>query len=179
MTTALRHLRRRATRWAPTIALLATTTLSASACSYGAGQVAPTSGAAGSPAHRATGIARTGGGTPIRIVIGDTVLDATLGDNAPARDLVSRLPLTLRFSDLGGQEKVGHLDHPLSTEGMPAGDNPVPRDIGYYAPWGNLVFYYGDIGYWDGIERIGQFTGAVAAIRNQRGDFTAIVELAR
>lgn len=41
-------------------------------------------------------------------------------------------------------------------EGMPEGDDPIPGDIGWYAPWGNVVLYYGDVGYSGGIARIGR-----------------------
>ncbi|MEU6354694.1 cyclophilin-like fold protein [Streptomyces sp. NPDC047072] len=122
---------------------------------------------------------RTANSTPIRITIGDTVLSARLWDNATARDLVRQLPVTVEFSDLMNAEKAGHLPRDLSTDGMPEGDDPQSRDIGYYAPWGNLVFYYGDVDYWDGIVRIGQFDGDVDAIADQPDGFRARVELAR
>jgi hypothetical protein len=44
-------------------------------------------------------------------------------------------------------------------EGVPAGDDPEINDLGYYAPSGDLVFYYGDVGYFNGIVRIGCFSG--------------------
>lgn len=122
---------------------------------------------------------RTADSTPIRVTIGDTVLSARLWDNATARDLIGQLPVTVEFSDLMDAEKAGHLPQELSTDGMPEGDDPRPRDIGYYAPWGNLVFYYGDVDYWDGIVRIGQFDGDVeAAIADLPDGFRARVELA-
>lgn len=52
--------------------------------------------------------------------------------------------------------KVAELSQPLTMDGVPAGDDPDINDIGYYAPAQNLVFYYGDVGYWNGIVRIGQ-----------------------
>jgi hypothetical protein len=62
-------------------------------------------------------------------------------------------------------------------DGVPGGDDPAPRDIGYYAPSGDLVFYYDDVGYFPGIVRLGQFDGSVDAIQSQTGDFAATVEL--
>jgi hypothetical protein len=53
-----------------------------------------------------------------------------------------------------------------------------PRDIGYYNPSGDLVFYYGGVGYFNGIVRIGQFDGNMDAITSQTGDLTATIELA-
>jgi hypothetical protein len=118
------------------------------------------------------------GETQIRIFIGDTVLDGRLWDNATARDLIAQLPLTLTFRDFNGVEKIGQLPRKLSMDGVPAGDDPFPRDIGYYNPSGDLVFYYDDVGYFTGIVRIGQFDGNMDAITSQSGDFTARIELA-
>lgn len=115
-------------------------------------------------------------GTQIRVTVGDTVLLGRLWDNATARDLMGRLPLTISFSDFNSVEKIARLPSGLSLDGVPEGDDPAPGDIGYYAPSRDLVFYYGDVGYFAGIVRIGQFDGNVDAIGNQTGDFTATVE---
>ncbi len=117
--------------------------------------------------------------TPIRVIIGNTVLTGRLWNNATARDLIAQLPLTLTFRDFNGVEKIAQLPRKLSMDGVPAGDDPLPRDIGYYAPSGDLVFYYGDVGYFNGIVRIGQFDGNMVAITSQTGDFTARIELVK
>jgi len=117
------------------------------------------------------------GETQIRVIIEDTVLIGQLWDNATARDLITQLPLTLTFRDYNRVEKIGQLPRELSMEGVPAGDDPLPRDIGYYNPTGVLVFYYDDVGYFPGIVRIGQFEGNMDAITSQTGDFTARIEL--
>ena len=91
----------------------------------------PTDGGTPMPASQPTT-----GETRIRVIIGDTVLTGRLWDNATARDLIAQLPLTLTFSDFNGLEKIAPLPRKLSTEGVPAGADPLPRDIGYYAPCG-------------------------------------------
>ncbi len=116
--------------------------------------------------------------TPIQVIIGDTVLTGRLWNNATARDLIAQLPLTLTFRDFNNLEKIASLPRTLSTDGVPEGDDPFPRDIGYYAPSRDLVFYYDDVGYFNGIVRIGQFDGNMDAISSQAGDFTARIELA-
>jgi hypothetical protein len=115
--------------------------------------------------------------TPIRVIIEDTVMTGRLWNNATARDLIAQLPLTLTFRDFNGVEKIAQLPRKLSMDGVPAGDDPFPRDIGYYNPSGNLVFYYDDVGYFTGIVRIGQFDGDMDAITSQTGNFTARIEL--
>jgi hypothetical protein len=112
----------------------------------------------------------------ITIGIGDTVLDARLWDNPTSRDLIAQLPLTLEFRDLNNVEKIARLPRELTMDGVPEGDDPEPQDIGYYAPSGDLVLYYGDVGYWDGIVRLGTVVGDMQAIRNQTGTFAATIK---
>jgi len=95
--------------------------------------------------------------TDIIITIGDTALPVQLWNNSAARDLAARLPLTLTFSDYNAVEKTARVDQALTTDGMPAGDDPSPGEIGWYAPSSDLVLYYGDVGYWNGIYRLGTF----------------------
>ena len=97
--------------------------------------------------------------TTIRITVDDEVITARLADNPTAQDLVDQLPLTLNIRDFNRLEKVAKLPQPLTMEGVPAGDDPEINDLGYYAPSGDLVFYYGDVGYFNGIVRIGRFSG--------------------
>ena len=104
------------------------------------------------------------------------MLNGRLWNNAAGRDLASRLPVRLTFRDLSNQEKIGHLQKPLSMEGLPAGDDPAPGDIGWYEPWGNVVFYYGDVGYWEGIARIGTFDSGIDIVAAQNHDFSATIE---
>ena len=118
-------------------------------------------------------------GTPIRITFGYTDLTARLHDNATARDLAAQLPLTLTFSDLNNVEKFAPLPRELSLEGAPEGDDPVVGDIGYWSPDGNLVFYYGDVGFWNGIVRIGEFDGDLDALERQSDDFSVTLERAQ
>jgi hypothetical protein len=75
-------------------------------------------------------------------------------------------------------EKTAPLPRELSLEGAPEGDDPEVEDIGYWSPDGNLVFYYGDVGFWNGIVRIGEFDGEMDAIERQSDDFSVTLERA-
>jgi len=106
--------------------------------------------------------------TDIRILIDGRPVRAQLADNPTARALADRLPLTLSFRDLDGVEKIAKLAEPLTTDGVPDGADPDIADIGYYAPTQDLVLYYGDVGYWDGIVRIGRYDDShVSHVRDQ------------
>lgn len=99
-------------------------------------------------------------GTAVTVTIGDTTLQGQLWDSPAARDLATRLPLTLTFVDYNAVEKTASIDPALTMDGMPAGDDPNPGEIGWYAPTSDLVLYYGDVGYWNGIARLGTFDHA-------------------
>ena len=127
----------------------------------------------GSPGSSA---GETRDGLRIQLVIDGARLTATLLDTAASRDLVAQLPLTLTMSDHGSVEKTGELPARLSTAGAPRGADPSIGDIGYYAPWNNLVLYYGDQGYYDGIVRLGTLDGGVDEIARQPGDVTVTIQ---
>ncbi|WP_396834562.1 cyclophilin-like fold protein [Mycobacterium sp. ITM-2016-00316] len=85
--------------------------------------------------------------------------------------------MTLTFADLHGVEKGAPLPRKLSVDGMPEGDDPQVGDLGYWAPDGNLVLYYGKVGYWTGIMRVGRIDGDMQAVAALSGDFDATVDL--
>ena len=117
--------------------------------------------------------------TPVRISFGDTELTARLHDNATARDLAAQLPLTLTFRDHNNVEKTAPLPRELPLGGAPEGHDPATGDISYWAPGGDLVFYYdSDAPFFNGIVRIGEFDGEMEAIERQGGDFSATIERA-
>ena len=113
----------------------------------------------------------------VRITVADQTITAQLADNPTAQDLTDQLPLTLTFHDFNHVEKVAELPRPLTMEGVPAGDDPDINDIGYYAPSRSLVFYYGDVGYWTGIVRIGRFTDQdIELIERQPDGFQVTIQ---
>jgi hypothetical protein len=106
----------------------------------------------------------------MQITIGDQHFQATLDDSAATRDLAAQLPLTVEMSDHGGVEKTGPLPSPLSLDRQPAGADPNVGDVGFYAPGNDLVLYYGDQSYYNGIVVLGRMSGdAAERIANMDG----------
>jgi hypothetical protein len=91
----------------------------------------------------------------IDIDVEGAVITATLDDSPAARDFASLLPLALTLEDYHSTEKISQLPRKLSTQGAPAGIDPSPGDITYYAPWGNLAIFYKDFGYSSGLVKLG------------------------
>jgi hypothetical protein len=86
-------------------------------------------------------------------------------------------PLTLRFRDFNHVEKIAKLPRPLTMAGVPAGDDPEINDIGYYAPSGDLVLYCGDVGYFNGIVRIGRLDAEdMSVIERQPDGFELMID---
>ena len=99
------------------------------------------------------------------MVDGRELASATLTDNATARDFLALLPLAVTLEDYAATEKITVLPRKLSTEGAPAGSDPSPGDIAYYAPWGNLAIFYKDAGHASGLVLLGRVDSPIEAVR--------------
>lgn len=136
------------------------TTSGVPAVASGGGSAA--SGEGGSEASgRAPAAARA-----VRITVDGSAFAGRLDDTPTARALAAQLPLTVDMGDHGGAEKTGALPRRLTTAGAPDAHDPRAGDLGYYAPGGDLVLYYDDAApVFDGIVRIGRFSGDLDALR--------------
>ena len=92
----------------------------------------------------------------IRLAFADQDFTATLGDNPTARDFQTRLPLDLKIEDYGSHEKIAYLPKKLTQTGAGPIDTPLPGDICYFAPWGNLAMYHGGYSNYPGLIRLGK-----------------------
>ena len=111
----------------------------------------------------------------IRIAFDDHDFAATLYDNPSARDLASMLPLDLTIDDYANNEKIAYLPRKLTEEGSGPFTNEAPGDLCYYAPWGNLAFFYAGYRYSTGVIRLGRLDGGVEPLLT-RGKFPLRVE---
>ena len=107
---------------------------------------------------------------------GEKEVYATLYDNSVSRDLLSRLPLTLEFSDYNRTEKIARLppDSPgWDTSDSPDSCDPAPGDLTMYAPWGNLAVFYRDYGLSPGLVPLGKLDSeGLELFASQTGNFT-------
>ena len=117
----------------------------------------------------------------ISFTIGDETVYATLHDNSAARDLVSRLPLTLEFSDYNGTEKIAYLPDGAKEWDLsdaPTSCTPSAGDITIYSPWGNLAIFYRDFRLSNGLVPVGTFDdGAIELFAAQDGSFEVTIGL--
>ncbi|WP_234706393.1 cyclophilin-like fold protein [Sinorhizobium meliloti] len=111
----------------------------------------------------------------MRIAFADHVFTATLYDSPPARDLWSMLPLDLEIDNYANNEKIAYLPRKLTEEGSGSFSNEAPGDLCYYAPWGNLAFFYAGYRYSAGLIRLGRLDGGVEPLL-KRGKFPLRIE---
>jgi len=172
-------------RW-PCVALpVLVLALSAACGAERASERPPDSPAEGTPSPGAAGTTGTPAPTntedeesavQIRITVGEHTFSADLQESAASRDLLAQLPTILQMRDHGGVEKTGRLPDPLSLDGQPSGADPDVGDVGYYAPGNDLVLYYGDQSYYNGIVVLGRMEdGAPARLATLPGTVTVTV----
>lgn len=80
----------------------------------------------------------------IRFLLEDGDMIVELYKNSASDDLLGRLPMTLSFEDYNSTEKISYLDSELDLSDAPDECTPQVGDLTYYAPWGNLAFFYHD-----------------------------------
>jgi hypothetical protein len=112
----------------------------------------------------------------IQIEFNGQTMTATLYGNPSARDFASMLPLDLTINDYSTNEKIAYLPRKLTEEGAGPFGNEAPGDLCYYAPWGNLAFFYADYRYSSGLIRLGRLDGGIEPLL-RRGKFDLHIEL--
>ena len=98
-------------------------------------------------------------GTVVRFASAQVQIHVTITQGNPTvRDFLSLLPITVAFEEFSGREKIGYPPRRLVTEGSPGHDSE-DGDLIYFAPWGNLGFYYNaqGIGHDDRVIHLGRF----------------------
>ena len=112
----------------------------------------------------------------IRFSFASDSFTATLFGNPSSRDLLAQLPLDLKIEDYSTNEKIAYLPRKLTERGAERFGNEAVGDFCYYAPWGNLVFYYDRYNYAPGLIRLGRIEGGTAPLMT-RGTFPLRAEL--
>lgn len=121
-------------------------------------------------------------GTRILFTFEGQTVYGTLDDNSVSRDLISRLPLTLTFSDYSNTEKIAYLPEGSAewdTSDAPDSCTPAAGDIAMYAPWGNLSVFYHSFRQSSGLVPLGKLDkGGAEKFAAMSGDFSVTISLA-
>lgn len=91
------------------------------------------------------------------------------------RSFLALLPMTVRFTDFGGREKVATPTGSLDNTGA-AGLDPEAGDLFSYLPWGNIGFFYDgrDTGYSTSLTKLGH-TLDLDQLTHLEGDVTIAI----
>lgn len=111
----------------------------------------------------------------IRIAFNGQSFTATLYDNPSANDFASMLPLDLTIGDYSNNEKIAYLPRKLTEDGAGPFTNEAPGDLCYYAPWGNLAFFFAGYRHSRGLIRLGRLDSGIEPLL-VRGEFPLHVE---
>lgn len=96
-----------------------------------------------------------------KIEFSNHTFTATLANNSSSQSLIKMLPLNLTVEDYEQNEKIAYLPSKLPEDGSVRFFDERPGDICYYAPWGNLVFYYASYRYSNGLVRLGRMDSGI------------------
>ena len=84
-------------------------------------------------------------GTSMRMTVtsGDATIVFALNDSPAARTLAAQLPLTLNVQPFGSNEQTFYPPTALDTTGTPDITSAQAGTLAYYAPWKDVVMFYG------------------------------------
>jgi hypothetical protein len=77
-----------------------------------------------------------------------------LNDSPAARELYAQLPLSVAVENYGNNEKIFYPPKKLNTADTPKA-NAKAGTLAYYAPWGDVVMFYGSFGSAAGLYELG------------------------
>lgn len=112
----------------------------------------------------------------IRLTIGDRKMEVFLENNSASRSLIMKLPMTLRFEDYNGTEKIAYPASALDISDAPNSCDPGPGTLAYYAPWGNISLFYHEFELSSGLVPLGMLEGDISWIETLNGDFVVLIE---
>lgn len=92
-----------------------------------------------------------------------------LNNSEAAKGLYAQLPLSITVENYGGIEKIFYPPKKLDTTGTPQAKRHAPGTLAYYAPWGDVVMFYGGFGFAAGLYTLGHAVSGGENIRGMSG----------
>lgn len=107
----------------------------------------------------------------ISVQFGDNTVIYELNESTAADSLYEQLPLTLESEDFSTNEKIFYPPQELDTS-----DTPLAADgagtLAYYAPWGDVVMFYGDYDENPSLFQLGQVVSGEELVEKMSGTIT-------
>lgn len=91
-----------------------------------------------------------------------------LNSSPAAKDLYAQLPLSIKVENYSNNEKIFYPPKKLNTTDTPQADAQAGT-LAYYAPWGDVVMFYGSFGSAAGLYELGNAISGSEYIREMSG----------
>jgi len=91
-----------------------------------------------------------------------------LNNSPAASDLYAQLPLSIKVENYSNNEKIFYPPEKLNTSDTPQADAQAGT-LAYYAPWGDVVMFYGRFGSAAGLFELGHAVSGSEYIRGMSG----------
>ncbi|WP_345993237.1 cyclophilin-like fold protein [Sulfurimonas sp. HSL-1716] len=91
-----------------------------------------------------------------------------LNNSDAAKELYAQLPLHVEVENYSNNEKIFYPPKKLQTGNTPLA-NAKTGTLAYYAPWGNVVMFFGDFGTASGLYELGYVVSGQEHIKNMSG----------
>ena len=85
------------------------------------------------------------------------------------RQLYEQLPLSIQVENYSNNEKIFYSPNELDTSDAPLAEGPAGV-LAYYAPWGNVVLFYGKCGGASGLYALGEAVSGADQIETLSGE---------
>ena len=92
-----------------------------------------------------------------------------LNNSPAARNLYAQLPLSIKVENYSNNEKIFYPPQKLNTNDTPKADGGHAGILAYYAPWGDVVMFYGRFSSAAGLYELGYTISGSEYIRGISG----------
>ena len=107
----------------------------------------------------------------ISVQFGENTVVYELNDGTAADSLYEQLPLTIEVEDYSTNEKIFYPPEELDTSDSPLAQAGAGT-LAYYAPWGDVVMFYGDYNQNSSLYELGQIVSGGELVSQMSGTIT-------
>lgn len=107
----------------------------------------------------------------ISVQFGENTVVYELNNGTAANSLYEQLPLTIQVEDYSNNEKIFYPPQTLDTSDSPLAQTGAGT-LAYYAPWGDVVFFYDDYHENPSLFELGHVLSGSELIRDMSGTIT-------
>lgn len=115
--------------------------------------------------------AQISGGRKIKVQSGSHTVVYRLNNSKAADNLYQQLPLTIKVENYGEDEKIFYPPIPLETGNAPKSSGKKGT-LAYYAPWDDVVMFYGTSGPASGLYELGTVVSGGSNVSKLKGKIT-------